>query len=67
MARDVLLATGTARAYGAAALVSCAEDAEVVVAAERWIVHRSFSLLGGEAGEQSGIGMELLRAAVKLL
>ena len=43
-----------------------AEDAEVVVAAEGWVVHRRFALIGAEAGEQGGVGTELLRAAMQL-
>ena len=47
-------------------LVSGAEDAEVMVAAERWIVDGCFALLGTEAGEQRRVGAELLCAAVQL-
>ena len=47
-------------------LVSGAEDAEVMVAAERWVVDGCFALLSTEAGEQGGVGAELLCAAVQL-
>ena len=47
-------------------LVRGAEEAEVVIAAERWVVHRGFALLGAEAGEQRRVGVELLPAAMQL-
>ena len=47
-------------------LVSGAEDAEVAVAAERWVVNGCFPLFGAEAGEQGGVGPELLSTAVQL-
>lgn len=37
-----------------------------MVAAERWIVHRGFALVGAEAGEEGRVGVELLGAAVQL-